>query len=173
MAMVVSNYTSGLLPWVAIRGWGQNRPGTVTTSTNGAPGLRFESARGSTSTPYALQSTDNIMTIQAGGWDGTRWSSDVATYPFQLSAQATETFIGNATTVSNAGTRFILGVQPQGVQLNSSSVQQLIYTGWTAPTTTAPPRAFLNFGSATANTPTLIHSNGTSTFTGWGPLILQ
>lgn len=173
MAMVVSNYTSGLLPWIGVRGWGQNRPGTVTTSTSAAPGMRFENARGSTSTPYASQSGDNLMVIQAGGWDGTRWSSDVALYPFQLTGQATETMIGNATTVSNAGTRFILGVQPQGVQLNATSVQQLIYTGWTAPTTSTPPRAFLNFGNATANTPTLIHSNGTSTFTGWGSTDVQ
>ena len=71
----VTNYVAGTRPAVYVRGYGQNRPGTVTTSTNGGPGIEFDTARGSTSTPYAVQSGDSLGYLVAGGYNGTRWAS--------------------------------------------------------------------------------------------------
>jgi hypothetical protein len=168
LALVVSNYTGGLLPAAQFRGWGQGRPGTVTSSTNAGPAILFETARGSTSTPYAPQSNDALMALQAGGYDGTRWPSEPNLYPFQFVSLASETFIGNATTVTNAGSRFYFRIQPQGIQLNATSRQMIINTGWTAGSTTVPPVSFLNIGAGDQTAPTLIHSNNTTTFTGYG-----
>ena len=167
-AMVVSNYTPGLIPALQVRGWGQNRPGTVTSATNAGPIMIFESARGSTSTPFAPQSGDTLMSIQAGGYDGARWSSDTNLAPFSMVVLATETHIGNATTTTNAGSRVFFRSQPPGIRLDSTSRQVFFNQNWTAGSTSAPPLNNIVFGTAFNDTPTLIHSNNTSTFTGFG-----
>ena len=45
--------------------------------------------------------------------------------------------------------------------------------GYSAGSTSAPSRGFINFGNADSTAPTLIHANGTSTFTGYGSIDFQ
>ena len=151
----VTNYVAGTRPAVYVRGYGQNRPGTVTTSTNGGPGIEFDTARGSTSTPYAVQSGDTLGYLLAGGYNGTRWASEENLMPGTFVFLATETFRGDATTTTNAGSRFFIRTQPQGVELNSTSRNFPILQSWTAGSTLLAPQQNLNFGNADQTTPTL------------------
>jgi hypothetical protein len=170
VAMIVSNYTAGLLPDLHIRAYGQNRPGTVTTGTAGTPGLYMHGARGTPASPLPTGSGDTLFVIGGGGYDGARWSSEHLSGA-QMVALSTEAFAGNATTATNAGSRMFFRTQPSGVQLNSTSRQ--VWLNWnlvagTAGLASAPPQYFLGIGNGFNETPTLINANGVDTHTGWG-----
>ena len=167
-AMVVSNYTSGLIPEIYIRAYGQNRPGGTAT-TAGTPGIAFDTSRGTPAAPTAVGFGDTILLVQGGGYDGARWSSEFAGGPAQIVALTTEAHAGNATTTTNAGTRMFFRTQPHGVQLNTTSRQA--FFNWTTSTVgsaSAPPQTFLGIGTAFNDTPTLIMANGVDTHTGFG-----
>jgi len=173
-AMVVSNYTSGLLPEIIVRGYGQNRPGTVTTATAGGGGIINEMARGTPASPLPTGSGDVLFGVSGGGYDGSRWSSDVNLFPSQIVGLSTEAFAGNATTATNAGGRIFLRVQPTGVQLNATSRQN--FFNWnlsTAGSSSAPPIGFLGIGNAANDTPTLTMANGVDTHVGFGSTFIQ
>jgi hypothetical protein len=167
-SMMVSNYVSGLLPEINIRGYGQNRPGGAGATTSAAPGINFEGSRGTAASPTVTGSGDAIFAISGGGYDGARWSNDINIHPIQIAGIAAEAFSGNATTATNHGSRLLIRAQPVGVQLNSTSRQSLINQTWTAAAGTSPPIMILNFGNGGNDTPTLITSSGTSTWTGFG-----
>lgn len=173
----VTNYVAGTRPSVYVRGYGQNRPGTVTTSTNGGPGIEFDTARGSTSTPYAVQSGDTLGYLTAGGYNGTRWASEENLMQGTFVFLATETFRGDATTTTNAGSRFFIRTQPQGVELNSTSRNFPILQSWTAGSTLLAPQQNLLFGTADQTTPTLKWSGTgavtTATHIGHGQTVVQ
>ena len=166
-ALVVSNYTSGLVPEMNIRAYGQNRPGTVTTATFGTPALYMQSARGTPASPLPTASSEPLLVIGGGGYDGARWSSEHL-HGAQIIALATENFAGNATTATNAGSRIFMRSQPQGVQLNTTSRQVWFNQTWTAGSASAPPTNFLGFGTAFNDTPTLTMANGVDTHRGFG-----
>lgn len=170
VALVVSNYTNGTRAVINLRSYGQNQPnGTSTTSPN--PAIRFDGARGTTSTPTAIVSGDNLAQIQVGGYDGTNWLSSnqgslTGNQPLQIVAVAAENFVGNATTVTNAGTLLRIRLQPAYTQLNATSRQMIFNTSWTT-STTAPSVLNMIWGVADGTTPTLLSSTGAS-YTGYG-----
>jgi hypothetical protein len=166
-ALVVSNYTAGLVPEMNIRAYGQNRPGTVTTGTFGTPALYMQSARGTPASPLPTGSLEPILLIGGGGYDGARWSSEHL-HGAQIIALATENFAGNATTATNAGSRMFFRTQPTGVQLNTTSRQVWFNQNYTAGSASAPPTNFLGFGTAFNDTPTLTMANGVDTHVGYG-----
>ena len=166
-AMIVSNYTAGLLPEVNIRGYGQNRPGTVTTATGATPALNMQGARGTPASPLPTGSGDVLFLIGGGGYDGARWSNEHL-HGAQILALSTEAFAGNATTATNAGSRIFMRAQPTGVQLNSTSRQVFLNQTWTAGSSSAPPTPFLGIGTAFNDAPTLTMANGVDSHTGFG-----
>jgi len=167
-AMVVSNYTSGLLPDAMFRGYGQNRPGGSAT-TAGNPNAWFEASRGTHSSPTAVGTNDTLGVINFGGYDGNRWSADSNLAPASIFSNAVEAFAGSATTTTNAGTRINMRVQPIGIQLNSTSRQVLMNQTWTAASGTTPPQLNINWGSSADGTnPTLLTSDGLTSYTGYG-----
>jgi hypothetical protein len=165
-ALIVTNYTAGLLPGIQVRGYGQNRPGG-TPNTGGLSAILFESSRGTPSAPTITRDNDVLGAVTAGGYDGVRWHGEQFT-PFQLVAQAVEDYSGNSTTSTNAGSRFFFRNQPPGVQLNATSRHTPILTAWAAGSADAPPTASIIFGQADNRFPTLIMSNGTDRHTGHG-----
>jgi hypothetical protein len=167
-SLVVSNATSGLLPVAYIRAFGQNRPGGIST-TAGAPAMAFDGARGTSASPTAAGSGDSIGAISAGGYDGNRFASNHGFFQGQLIWLASEAFAGNATTSTNGGTRLLMRVQPQGIQLNATSRQFHYIQTWTAGSSSAPPILNILEGSGIdGTTPTLTMSNGTDTHVGYG-----
>jgi hypothetical protein len=177
-AMVASNYTAGLLPEVVVRGYGQNRPGGPTSTTNGAPAVILESSRGTHTAPTTLAAADFIGSFSAGGYNGTRWSSDVNLYSAELIATAAgATWAGNATTTTNAGARFFMRIQPPNVQLNTTSRVSPYVQTWTGAASTAtgsPPVLTISEGSGVdGNTPTLTPTGGVGSLsTGHGRVAL-
>ena len=171
--MIVSNYTAGLIPEINLRGWGQNRPGTVTTATGATPAFYMQGARGTPASPLPTGSGDVLFLLGGGGYDGARWSSEHL-HGSQIASLSTEAFAGNATTATNAGSRIFMRTQPQGVQLNLTSRQTWLTQSWAAGSSSAPPTNFLAFGTVSAagatssDTPTLIMANGVDTHTGFG-----
>ena len=165
-AMVVSNYTAGLLPEVVVRGYGQNRPDGPTSTTPGAAGVVVESSRGTHTAPTVPGVGDVIASLSAGSYDGTRWSSDMNIYPAQIIATAAETWAGNATTTTNAGSRLEMWVQPPAVQLNSTSRFRPMRHVWTAGNvgTGTPPILNIHEGSGQDGSPTLTPASGTGSF---------
>jgi hypothetical protein len=165
-AMVVSNYTAGLLPEVVVRGYGSNRPGGPTATTPGAAGIIVESSRGTHTAPTVPGVGDVIGSFSAGSYDGTRWSGDMNIYPAQIIATAAETWAGNATTTTNAGSRLEMWVQPPAVQLNSTSRFRPMRHVWTAGNvgTGTPPVLNIHEGSGQDGAPTLTPASGTGSF---------
>jgi hypothetical protein len=168
-ALLVSNYTAGLIvPTIQVRGYGQNRQGGTST-TQPQPGIIFEGSRGTHTSPTALGSGDVVFSINGGGYDGSRWASEINLFSGQFFYLASEAFSGSATTATNAGTRLLMRVQPQGVQLNATSRQYHYLQTWTAGSSSAPPILNITEGSGVDNTtPTLTMSNGTDTHQGYG-----
>ena len=171
-AMMVSNYTAGLLPEINLRGYGQNRPGTVSTTTPATVAFNMQGARGTPASPLPTGSGDVVFLMGGGGYDGARWSSEHL-HGAQIIALSTEAWAGNATTATNAGSRMFLRTQPTGIQLNSTSRQSFISQGWTPGSASAPPTQFINVGSANNDSPTLINANGVDTHRGNGATTLQ
>jgi len=171
-AMVVSNYTAGLVPEINIRGYGQNRPGTVSGTTGATPALYMQGARGTNTAPTATGNGDVLFVFGGGGYDGARWSSEHL-HGAQIVALATEAFAGNSTTATNAGSRMFFRTQPTAVQLNTTSRQAFLNWQYTAGSASAPPTGFLSFGTAFNDTPTLINANGVDTHTGFGATTLH
>jgi len=163
-AMIASNYTAGLLPEVVVRGYGQNRPGGPTATTNGAPAVILESSRGTHTAPTTVSAGDVIGTFSVGAYNGTRWSSDVNLYSAELIATAAgATWAGNATTTTNAGSRFFMRIQPPNVQLNTTSRVTPYAQTWTGVASTAtgsPPILTISEGSGIDGNPTLIPTGG-------------
>lgn len=166
-AMMVSNYTAGLIPEINLRGYGQNRPGTVTTATAATPALLMQGARGTPASPLPTGSGDVLFLMGGGGYDGARWSSEHL-HGAQILALSTEAFAGNATTATNAGSRMFFRTQPTGVQLNSTSRQVFLNQTYTAGSSSAPPTNFIGLGTSFNDTPTLTMANGVDTHTGYG-----
>ena len=166
-ALVVSNYTAGLLPEVYLRGYGQNRPGGDAT-TVGNSTLFIDSSRGTQAAPTALVNGNTIGIISMGGYDGSRWTSDQGLAPFQIVSTAVENWAGNATTSTNSGARWFIRSQPLGVQMNSSSRHFDILTAWTPGSASAPPTQSLNIGQADNAFATLTMANGVDTHAGHG-----
>ena len=172
-ALMVSNYTSGLIPEINIRGYGQNRPGTVSATTPATPALNMQGARGTHTAPTATGVNDVLFLLSGGGYDGARWSSEHL-HGAQILALATEAFAGNSTTATNAGSRMFFRVQPTGVQLNTTSRHRFLdFTSNAAGSASAPPTQFLAIGNADSSTPTLIMANGVDTHTGYGATTLH
>jgi hypothetical protein len=166
-AMVVSNYTAGLVPGAIVRGYGQNNPGG-TTATVGSAGLFLEASRGTHTSPTTIQNGNALGSINWGGYDGARWSSDINLNPVQIAILATENWAGSATTATNAGARWLIRSQPLGVQLNATSRKGDIVTAQTAGSTSAPPTHILNLGQADNTFATLTSSDGATTHQGHG-----
>jgi len=166
-AIVVSNYTSGLVPAAVIRGYGQNTPGG-TTATVGSAALTLEASRGTHTSPTSIQSGNSLGALGWGGYDGARWSSDVYLNPVQMAITATENWAGNATTSTNAGARWFIRSQPMGVQLNTTSRHFDILTAQTAGSASAPPTHQLLLGQADNASTTLRMANGVDTHVGHG-----
>ena len=171
-AMMVSNYTSGLIPTLNIRGYGQNRPGTVTTGTSATPAVEMQGARGTPASPLPTGTGDALFVLGGGGYDGARWSSEHL-HVAQVIGLSTEAFAGNATTATNAGSRIFMRSQPTGVQVNTTSRQAWLNQTYTAGSSSAPPTLFLGFGTSFNDTPTLINANGVDTHTGFGATTLH
>ena len=170
VAMVVSNYTSGLRPVLYLRGFGQNTPGGGAT-TAATPQIHTDAARGTHSSPTVTGNGDTLFIVGGGGYDGFEYTMSRNLGTAQLVALSSEAFAGNATTTTNAGSRLFMRVQPQGAQLNSTSRQIFLITSWTAGSTTTnvPPTMTLSLGDVTGTAPTLVPSSGVGSFnTGFG-----
>jgi hypothetical protein len=170
--MVVSNYTAGLLPGIEIRGWGQNRPGTVTTATGGGSGMVIESSRGTPASPLRTGNGDTLGAVLMGGYDGARWASDAGS-SVQFVATAVENFIGDANTATNIGGRWFIRSQPIGVQLSATSRHFDILTSWTAGSSSAPPTNGLLLGQADNSFSTITMANGTDVHQGHGATFIN
>jgi hypothetical protein len=166
-ALVVSNYTSGIFPSAVVRGYGQNFPGTVTTTTMGTAQLFLEGSRGTHTSPTAVQSGAGLGVINFGGYDGTRWSQEHI-QPVRFVTLATENWAGSATTATNAGARWFIQSQPLGIQLNSTSRHFDILTSQTAGSTSAPPTHALLLGQADNAFATITSSDGATVHQGHG-----
>jgi hypothetical protein len=172
VALVVSNYTSGIRSTLAIRGYGQNLP-NGTSSTGGSPGIFFDSSRGTMTSPTAVVSGDVLGVLTMGGYDGTNWlnasqgSNLTGNPPMQIVGIAAENFVGNATTVTNAGARLLMRLQPAYTQLNATSRQMFLNTTWTT-STTNPSTLNMNWGVGDSTTPTLLSPSGATSYTGYG-----
>jgi hypothetical protein len=172
VALVVSNYTSGIRSTLAIRGYGQNLP-NGTSSTGGSPGIFFDSSRGTMTSPTAVVSGDVLGVLTMGGYDGTNWlnasqgSNLTSNPPMQIVGIAAENFVGNATTVTNAGARLLMRLQPAYTQLNATSRQMFLNTTWTT-STTNPSTLNMNWGVGDSTTPTLLSPSGATSYTGYG-----
>jgi hypothetical protein len=166
-AMVVSNYTAGILGATVMRSYGQNNPGG-TSSTAGTAVLSMEGGRGTPGSPLATQSGNPLAAFGFGGYDGARWTSDINLSPVQFVTLATENWAGNATTSTNSGARWFMRSQPLGVQLNATSRHMDILTSQTAGSANAPPTHLLLLGQADNATTTLTMANGVDTHVGHG-----
>jgi hypothetical protein len=167
-AMVVSNYTAGLIPQAVFRGYGQNAPGVVTTATVGTPTIVFESSRGTPASPGNVTNTNGLGGFGFGGFDGARWTSDSNVSSVRFIALAAENWAGSATTATNAGSRWFIQSQPVGIQLNLTSRHMDIFTNQVAGSATAPPIHLLNLGQADNAFATLTSSDGATTHYGHG-----
>ena len=160
-AMIVSNYTSGILPQFHLRGYGQNRPGTVTTATGGNGGITMENWRGTPSAPLATGSGDSMGGIFFHGYTGSKSTLDYDLSPAGMFALAAEQIRGNATTATNAGARFVFRTQAPAIEMNATSRNFPILQSWTAGSTTLAPAQNFVFGNGDQTTPTLIWSGAT------------
>lgn len=167
-SLVTTNYTSGLLPQVAVRGYGQNRPGGGAT-TNPASTVYLEGSRGTHTAPTALQNGDGYALLVSGGYDGRNWSSDRGQVNSFLGWYANENWTNDGSTgTNNAGTGFQIWAQPAWARLGiNQSRQRFLNVNWTT-STNSPSAINISFGSGTDGTnPTIIASDGTS-YTGYG-----
>jgi hypothetical protein len=170
-AMIVSNYTAGIRPTIRIRGYGQNMPGGSATTTPSA-GIFIEGGRGTQTTSTALQSGDTLGGLNFGGYDGANWLTNSGTggpngfSPGQQFYLATENWANNGSTTTNAGTRLLMRVQPQGVQASATSRQYHYIQTWTAGSTatTAPPQLNIQQGTADSVLPNFTPSGGVGSF---------
>jgi hypothetical protein len=180
-AMVVSNYTAGLRPEIRLRGYGQNMPnGTASTTPSAA--FLVEGSRGTNLAPTAIQSGDTLGALSFGGYDGANWLLNSATggpTGFASGQQfylATEAFANNGSTTTNAGTRLLMRVQPQGAQVSATSRQYHYIQTWTAgnTATNSPPQLNIFQGTADGTLPNLTPSSGFGSFgTGFGATNFQ
>jgi len=165
-ALVVSNYTAGLLPTAVVRGYGQNNPGG-TAATVGSAQVYLEASRGTHTSPTAIQSGNALGVYNFGGYDGARWSGEHLN-SVRFVALATENWAGSATTATNAGARWFIQSQPLGIQLNSTSRKADILTSQTAGSTSAPPTHNFLLGQADNTFNTITSSDGATVHQGHG-----
>ena len=171
-SMIVSNDTANILPELFIRGYGQNRPGG-TTSTAGAASIIMETARGTPASPISTQINDALFSLQGGGHDGNSWISNYNVLSAQVVANAAESFISDGTTTTNAGARIFMRTQAPGIRPDLTSRQSWLNQLWGPVLNGAPPAAFLNFGTAAQDAPTLTKSNGLESYVGHGVTFLN
>jgi hypothetical protein len=167
-SLVVTNNTANLLPQIALRGYGQNRPGGSAT-TNPAVSLYMEGSRGTPASPTALQAGDGYALLVSGGYDGRNWSSDTGQINSFLGWFANENWTNNGSTgTNNAGTGFQIWAQPSWARTwANQSRQRIMNATWTT-SSNSPSLLNLVFGSGTdGTTPTIVASDGTS-YTGYG-----
>jgi hypothetical protein len=176
VAIIASNYTAGIRPEIRIRGYGQNMPGG-TASTTPSAGLLLDGARGTPAAPTATQNGDTLGALSFGGYDGANWLTNNGTggpngfAPGQQFYLATENWANNGSTTTNAGTRLLMRVQPQGVWANATSRQYFMLQSWTAGSTAtlSPPILNMTWGSGLDSAPILTPSSGFGSFgTGYG-----
>ena len=176
VAIIASNYTAGIRPEIRIRGYGQNMPGG-TASTVPSAGLLLDGARGTPAAPTATQNGDTLGSLSFGGYDGANWLTNNGTggpngfAPGQQFYLATEAWANNGSTTTNAGTRLLMRVQPQGAQVNATSRQYHYIQTWTAGNTltNVPPTLNIFQGTADSTLPNLTPSGGVGSFgTGFG-----
>jgi hypothetical protein len=170
-AMVVSNYTAGILPAIQVRGYGQNNPGGTAASV-GTAAISLEAGRGTPGTPVAVTNGGGLGVIGFGGYDGARWSSEQFS-AVRFIALASENWAGNATTATNAGARWFIQSQPLGIQLDTNSRHFDILTAQSAGSVNAPPTHQLLLGQADNTMRVLISSNGATTHYGHGATNIQ
>jgi hypothetical protein len=176
VAIIASNYTAGIRPEIRIRGYGQNMPGG-TASTTPSAGLLLDGARGTPAAPTATQNGDTLGGLNFGGYDGANWLTNQGTggpngfVPGQQFYLATENWANNGSTTTNAGTRLLMRVQPQGAQVSATSRQYHYIQTWTAGSTatSTPPILSIFQGTADGTLPNLTPSGGVGSFgTGFG-----
>jgi hypothetical protein len=155
-SFIVSNYVRDLRPEVMLRGWG-----TATAYIS-------ELASGTASTATAVTTGSVIGSFLAGGYDGSRWSSDRNIFPGGLYFTAAETWSSTTATSTNAGTNFELNVHPPGIHLSTDTHQTIISTVWDPAGRDAPPQLTINFGNADDSTAPLINSQSLATYNGMG-----
>ena len=166
-SLVVSNYTSGLVPNIYVRGYGQNRPGgTASTAPNS--NITIEGSRGTAASPTTIVAGDNLGGMTVGGYDGNNWQSDFSKAPNFFGWYATENWgFDSVTTTSTirAGSGFNLFVQPAWTQTGINQTRQrMIFTSWTT-STTAPSQINIIMGSGVdgaTGTSTHVLANGNS-----------
>ncbi len=171
-SLVVSNYTSGLVPNIYVRGYGQNRPGgTASTAPNS--NITIEGSRGTAASPTTIVAGDNLGGMTVGGFDGNNWQSDFSKAPNFFGWYATENWgFDSVTTTSTirAGSGFNLFVQPAWTQTGINQTRQrMIFTSWTT-STTAPSQINIIMGAGVdgaTGTSTHVLANG-NTYVGPG-----
>jgi hypothetical protein len=170
-ALIASNYNVIQRPGVNIRGYRGNFPAAETAFT---PSILVENSRGTGVSPTPLLSGDTLGSLNFGGYDGYTWSVDNQLAPIGLIAFAGESWSGNSTTSTNAGTGFFIRSQPTGTRLDSKSRQRVIQQNWNLPSLTGPAQAVLAIGHAESNPNTqLVKSDGYRIYTGFGATQLQ
>ena len=172
IALIVSNYSSGIRATLSVRSFGQNIPGGVST-TAGVGILNLEGSRGTGASPTATGSADTMGNINFSGYDGANWLTSQSTSgvanlpPASIFVSAAETFANNGSTTTNAGTNIFFRLQPVGTQLNSTSRRTWMASSWTAGSTVtnSPPILGMGIGQSTdATSPTLVPAGGVGSF---------
>ena len=146
-SFIVSNYVRDLRPEVMLRGWG-----TATAYIS-------ELAGGTVSTSTAVTTGSVIGSFLAGGYDGSRWSSDRDLFPSGLYFTAAENWAGTTTIATHVGTNVELNVHPPGIQLSTNTHQTIFSTEWAQATDFSSPVLTINFGNADVQAPLLISDN--------------
>ena len=169
--LYVANAASGTQGRIISRTYGQNQPSGGATTIPVAQVI-MEGARGTHTSPTAIQNGDPLGGVNWGGYDGSRWTiGDRNLGPAQINVTAAENWSGNTTTATNQGTNFTFRDQPIGMQLNSTSRRTWLRTLQSS-VAGAPPTLNLVFNDNAATTPTLTSADGSTTYTGHGRLNL-
>jgi hypothetical protein len=154
---------------ILVRDFGQNNSGG-TTSTTPTPTVVIEGARGTPSSPLALNNGHVLGSVSFSGYDGAGWTvADRSLAPALLLITSAEAFNYSGSTTTNAGTNWLFRDQPLGIQLNSTSRRYWMRTSQTA-VTGAPPTLNLFFNDNAGTNPTLTPSAGGTTYTGYGKM---
>jgi hypothetical protein len=168
--MAVTNFTSDVgYPVLAIRGYGQNNPGGISTTIPN-PAVRIEASRGTNTVPTAMLANQNLGGITIGGFDGINWPSDQATTYNLLNWFAAENMTNNGSTATyQAGSGFGIFVQPNWTRPGINATRQrFLFTNWATTSSTGPTQLNMVIGSGTDGTaPTMTMVDGT-TYTGYG-----
>ena len=147
---VFSNYVSGSIPSIYVRGYGGNNPG------GGQPNNRLtvDGSRGTVASPTAIQASDNLFTLLPYGYDGANWGSEQNTTGYNvLGFSASENMTSTGTTTLQAGSNFFIFTQPAWTRPGTTGVsrQRIMLTSWTT-ASGGPSQLNMNFGSSADST---------------------